>query len=120
MFNSNTSSSSSSIVSTTNNWDTIYTGIDPTYGNTGPFPIPPYTYTTTTTFPNTATTILPTSKRCRDCNHAHLNDQCVEYTNWGSVTFVSCSCKEYAPKDNLEYLEHLYDKKQRKEITPSL
>jgi hypothetical protein len=116
MFNSNTSSSGSSIVSTTNNtWngEPFYNiGIVPA-GNSG-------SYTTTTTLPNTATTILPTSKRCRDCNHAHLNDQCVEYTNWGSVTFVSCSCKEYTPKDNLEYLEHLYDKKQRKESTPSL
>jgi hypothetical protein len=117
MFNSNTSSSSSYIVSTTNNTWTgepfLNLGIDPSSY--------PYTTTTTTkTFPNTATTILPTSKRCRDCNHAHLNDQCVEYTNWGSVTFVSCSCKEYTPKDNLEYLEHLYDKKQRKESTPSL
>lgn len=77
----------------------------------------PYTYTTTTTVPST---IIPTSKRCRDCNHAHLNNECVEFSDFGAVTFVNCTCKEYTPKDNLEYLEHLYDKKQRKENTPSL
>lgn len=88
-----------------------YTGIDPALTSGG--------YTTTTTIPNTST-VIPTSKRCRDCNHAHLNNECIEFTDWGSVTFVKCTCKEYAPKDNLEYLEHLYDKKQRKESTPSL
>lgn len=77
-----------------------------------------YNYTTTTT--TVPTIVIPTTKRCRDCNHAHLNSECVEFSDWGAVTFVKCDCQEYTPKDNLEYLEHLYDKKQRKESTPSL
>jgi hypothetical protein len=107
MFNSVTTAN---VLATNNpiwNYNTT-TGIDPSYSpNTNPYP---YTYTTTTTSPST---IIPTTKRCRDCNHAHLNDQCVEFSDWGAVTFVNCQCKEYTPKDNLEYLEHLYDKKER-------
>jgi len=81
-------------------------------------------YTTGTASTSTAGNIvypqIVTHKKCRDCNHSHLNDTCVEFQEWGAVTFVKCQCKEYAPKDNLEYLEHLYDKKQKKESTPSL
>jgi hypothetical protein len=64
-------------------------------------------------------TLSPSSvnvKKCRFCNHAHLEDQqvCVDSSGW-SLSIVMCHCKEYAPKDNLEFLEWKYNKDQQKE-----
>jgi len=54
-------------------------------------------------------------KRCRNCNHAHLAEQtgCIDQEGWNTI-FVICKCKEYLPKDNLEYLEYLDKKKTSK------
>jgi len=67
---------------------------------------------------NTTTTYNPIQvtvdiKRCRNCNHAHLAEQpgCIDQEGWNTV-FVICKCKEYLPKDNLEYLEYLAKKKE--------
>ena len=51
-------------------------------------------------------------KRCRNCNHAHIEGQqgCIDAIG-NDVFFKDCSCIEYVPSDNLEYLEYL-DKKQ--------
>ena len=77
----------------------------------------PYIYTTTTTGP-IGTTFPPFSsqqdikvKRCRNCKHAHIEGQkqCVEVIGQ-MVTFVTCSCDEYVPEENLEYLEWKYKK----------
>ena len=54
-------------------------------------------------------------KRCRECNHAHLDSQygCMDASGM-TITFVSwCTCKEYVPTDKLEYIEYLYDKTQK-------
>jgi hypothetical protein len=71
-----------------------------------------------TTSINTTTTYNPIQvtvdiKRCRNCNHAHLAEQpgCIDQEGWNTV-FVICKCKEYLPKDNLEYLEYLAKKKE--------
>lgn len=68
--------------------------------------------TTCSLVPNT---IKIDIKRCRICDHAHLDGQegCIEVIGQ-MVTFVSCTCKEYLPLDNLEYLEHLSEKKESK------
>ena len=52
-------------------------------------------------------------KRCRTCNHAHLAEQtgCIDQEGFNTI-FVFCGCKEYLPKDNLEYLEYLFKKKE--------
>ena len=80
----------------------------------------PYIYTTTTTGP-IVTTYSPFSyqqdikvKRCRNCKHAHIEGQkqCVEVIGQ-MIAFTSCSCEEYVPEENLEYLEWKY-KKQNK------
>ena len=54
-------------------------------------------------------------KRCRNCNHAHLAEQtgCIDQEGWNTI-YVVCPCKEYLPKDNLEYLEYLDKKKENK------
>jgi len=53
-------------------------------------------------------------KRCRNCNHAHLAEQpgCIDQDGWNTVFVAHCPCKEYLPKDNLEYLEYLDKKKE--------
>jgi len=55
-------------------------------------------------------------KKCRECNHGHIEGQsgCMDSIGF-MVTFAKCNCKEYVPSDNLEYLEYLYNKKQHKE-----
>jgi hypothetical protein len=66
----------------------------------------------------TSTTITPPVdlklKTCRMCNHAHIEAQkgCIELVGY-SVQFIICLCEEYVPKDNLEYLEWCYNKKQQ-------
>lgn len=75
-----------------------------------------YTYTTNTTSTSTTGILsLPNYKKCRSCNHAHLveNQGCIEVTGLSnSVYFAVCSCKEYVPQDNLEFLEYLSKKKE--------
>jgi len=53
-------------------------------------------------------------KRCRTCNHAHLEEQtgCIDQYGWNTVFVDHCPCKEYLPKDNLEYLEYLAKKEE--------
>ena len=70
------------------------------------------TYTTNNTYP---ARVVPNLKRCRSCSHAHLAEQsgCIDQEGWNTI-FVSCTCKEYVPSDNLEYLEYLYKKKENK------
>lgn len=58
--------------------------------------------------------IIVELKKCRTCNHAHIEGQkgCIDTQGW-TVSFVPCSCEEYLPKDNLEYLEKMYDKNKK-------
>jgi hypothetical protein len=52
--------------------------------------------------------------RCRECNHAHTQTGgvgCYDIVG-NSIAFVLCSCEEYVPIDNLEYLEYLITKKE--------
>jgi hypothetical protein len=56
---------------------------------------------------------------CRDCSHHYLSHlsafgfpvKCQMIYDETYLRFVSCSCLEFKPKDNLKYLEYLYDKK---------
>ena len=70
-------------------------------------------YTSTTTTGNSITPVTLDLKVCRNCNHAHIESQsgCIEQKGF-SIVFVICSCKEYVPIDNLEYLEYLLKKKE--------
>jgi hypothetical protein len=55
--------------------------------------------------------------RCRNCRHAeHLYICTIKYYEYGdeSEPTYKCSCEEYIPSDNLEYLEYLYDKSHSK------
>ena len=108
-------------ISTSSNASTITWGGNHTH-NTGYPGYPNYggvmhqgTYTTSTSY---APSLKVDIKRCRSCNHAHIegNTGCIDYSLdfQNSVVFVPCSCKEYLPKDNLEYLEYLDKKKENK------
>lgn len=57
-------------------------------------------------------------KKCRTCSHAHLAGQevCIDNFYSGSIYPVTCGCKEYIPKDNLEYMEWKYNKKKNEVI----
>lgn len=59
---------------------------------------------------------VPTTsfKLCRNCSHAHIAGQkvCIMQEGWNIISVI-CVCEEYVPKDNLEYLEYMYDKKQK-------
>jgi hypothetical protein len=52
-------------------------------------------------------------KRCRNCKHGHIEGQlgCIDAIQ-SSIYPTSCTCKEYVPSDNLEYLEYLSKKKE--------
>lgn len=101
-----------SIASTSNNttwniiepWPNIASGVGYDYNST---------YTSTTG--SALNTVELNIKRCRNCHHAHIEGQsgCIEALH-GNVTFRSCSCEEYVPSDNLEYLEYLDKKKDNK------
>jgi hypothetical protein len=55
-------------------------------------------------------------KRCRVCNHAHLEEKsgCIEYVG-STIYFISwCCCMEYVPTDNLEYLEWCYERRSKR------
>lgn len=73
------------------------------------------TYTTSS---NTVTSTLEHEiKRCRFCNHAHLAEQsgCLDTFSM-MVSFVPCQCREYAPKDNLEFIEWKYNKEHKESL----
>ena len=69
-----------------------------------------YIHTTSTT--STRNTFKVDIKRCRNCSHAHMEGQqgCIDAIG-GMVYFTTCTCQEYIPTDNLEYLEWLDKKK---------
>lgn len=102
------------LTSTSSNASTIVWGGNTTNNTTGGISYPgPYIIGSG---PYYTTRVAVDIKRCRSCNHAHLAEQpgCVD-TNGYDVVFQSiCSCKEYLPKDNLEYLEYLDKKKTSK------
>jgi hypothetical protein len=57
---------------------------------------------------------------CRNCNHAKLphlliQNKCVDGTLNVTGHYEQCSCRNFEPKDNLEYLEYKYDKKKGKD-----
>lgn len=90
---------------------------NPTLNAIGGMPSGTYTIGTgglPTTLPFNTTSVIVNIKRCRNCNHAHLAEQtgCIDQEGWNTV-FVICNCKEYLPKDNLEYLEYLSKKKDK-------
>jgi len=72
--------------------------------------IPSGTYTTNSTYSVSPKVDI---KRCRTCNHAHIEGQkgCIEAIDY-MVFYKECPCNEYLPKDNLEYLEYLDKKKE--------
>jgi hypothetical protein len=60
---------------------------------------------------------------CRNCNHPKMTHsflgmfkgigKCVDAKVTANGTYNQCYCKEFLPKDNLEYLEYKYDKKRK-------
>ena len=106
---STTSSNSTGISTTWTIYPTTNYPITVYPSNTAPSGI----YTTSTTY---SPPVLPDLKRCRSCNHAHIAGEqgCIDYSLGfqNSVVFVPCTCKEYLPKDNLEFLEYLSKKKE--------
>jgi hypothetical protein len=51
-------------------------------------------------------------KKCRDCKHpkyVHIKDRCLAIPG---MNISLCSCIEYVPKDNLDYVEWLVKKRK--------
>ena len=104
---------SNSITTTSNNSSTITWGSNSLASNVLGGIAYPGTYTTNTTGTYNPIKVSIDIKRCRNCNHAHLAEQtgCIDQEGWNTI-YVVCPCKEYLPKDNLEYLEYLAKKKE--------
>jgi len=57
--------------------------------------------------------------KCRYCNHPKMihsliPKRCVDARLKADGTYKQCRCKNFEPKDNLEFLEYRYDKKKGK------
>lgn len=60
--------------------------------------------------------------RCRNCNHIKMihsflncnKSNCIDYKVDVAGKSKRCKCKEYLPKDNLEFLEYKLDEKGKK------
>lgn len=56
-------------------------------------------------------------EKCRWCSHYFISHTSMldgtNFCEWGNSAFRStkCDCKDFAPEDNLDYLEYLYNKK---------
>lgn len=73
--------------------------------------IPDSSWTTTTANLNPVTLTFK-MKVCRACKHGHMEGAgCMDVMQNNAVIFVGCTCKEYVPADNLEYLEWKHIKK---------
>lgn len=63
-------------------------------------------------------------KRCRFCDHVQMAHKylpkysetvcCLDTSLSSKGEYQACSCKEFAPKDNLEFLQWKHDKKKEK------
>jgi len=56
------------------------------------------------------------SKICRVCSHIkflHLQKGCTDQILSKEGKLYLCNCKEYIPKDNIEYLEYMSEKERR-------
>jgi ribosomal protein L32 len=59
--------------------------------------------------------------KCRNCGHIRMSHilkikkflKCVDAKLDAAGTYTACSCKNYEPKDNLEYLEFKYNNKEK-------
>jgi hypothetical protein len=54
--------------------------------------------------------------KCRICHHSyHVANCTIAYYEFGddSEPTYKCTCKEYLPSDNLEYLEWKYDQRRK-------
>lgn len=65
-------------------------------------------------------------EKCRTCEHmliSHTDDQYRQEHCHMLIdeedSFNPCHCKEWVPKGNLEYLEHLYDKRYTLQLLSS-
>lgn len=73
--------------------------------------IPSNSWTTTAANTNPVTLTFQ-MKLCRICQHGHMEGAgCMSVMQNNAVIFVGCTCKEYVPADNLEYLEWKHIKK---------
>lgn len=62
---------------------------------------------------------LKSLNKCRVCEHVRivhstLDKICLDVQLFKNGKAKMCSCKEYVPKENLEYLEYKYGKKKGK------
>jgi hypothetical protein len=61
--------------------------------------------------------------KCRWCNHYFLSHTSMadgtNFCEWGNSSFypTKCYCTDFAPKDNLEFLEYKSDKKGKENGT---
>jgi len=62
-------------------------------------------------------------QKCRTCDHYFLShtsmpDETI-FCEWGNSSYkpTRCYCRDFVPKDNLEFLEWKLDKKRKKNVS---
>lgn len=69
--------------------------------------------------------LIEAIKPCRRCGHVNMAHKflakqadtmcCIDASLKENGKYVTCECKEFAPKDNLEFLQWQHDKKAKRD-----
>ncbi len=71
-------------------------------------------YISTSSTSTTTNEVRLVLKKCRNCQHSHVQEDkmgCYEVLS-SDIRSVFCFCSQHVPEDNLEYLEYLVHKKE--------
>ncbi len=60
-------------------------------------------------------------QKCRNCGHVQMthfflpqkNSKCIDASLSVAGKYIVCNCKDWASSNNLEYLEEIYNKKNK-------